>query len=156
MNNNDQIIEIQSVLPCIRASNHVQVLQTIAREAGQENSINPAYLASRLLEQEKFESSGIGDGVALSHLTLNQIAHPYALFARLNEPVDFNAIDRNPVDLVFLLISPSKDGPLHLRRLFRMTKRLKDTQFVSQLRSTFDYDLLYAICNDSSQRLQAA
>jgi PTS system nitrogen regulatory IIA component len=94
--------------------------------------------------------------VAIFHLSSNKIAKPFTAFARLTHLVDFNSIDSQPVDMVFLLMSPAYDGPLHLRRLSRITRRFKNEKFRESLRGASDSELLYALWNDPEYLPQAA
>lgn len=105
---------------------------------------------------ENRETSGIGDGVAIPHLSLSGLQDSYMAMARLQQPIDFNAVDARPVDLVFLLISPEKDGSRHLSRLAGVTRMFRNEQLRQQLRGSEDKDVLQALLLDPQSRLLAA
>lgn len=152
----NEALTLQTLLPALKAANKFQTLQFIAQEAGRANGVNPAYLARALARQERTDTSGIGDGIALPHLSLYKLNKPYTLFAKLTDLIDFDALDGRPVDMVFLLLSPKSDGPLHLRRLSRVTRLLKNRAFRENLRATHDRDLLYTMWKNPNYILKAA
>src|SRR6185369_9598390 len=99
-------------------------------------------LFDRLLERERLGSTGIGGGIAIPHGRLPALAKPSGLFARLVHPIDFNAIDERPVDIVFLLIAPEGAGADHLKALARVSRLLRDRSLVEKLRATESADAL--------------
>lgn len=105
----------------------------------------PNMLLDRLLDQEEIGSSGIGDGVAIPHLRMHYLSRPFVAFARLSSPIDFNAIDHKPVDLICILLSPYSDGPVHLQRLSGLTRLMKSYDFADKLRTTNDADAVRSL-----------
>lgn len=118
-------LQVDLVLPGLKASSYKTVLQAIIREIAGRSGVPSVKLYDRLLDKEKEASSAIGGGVAVPNLQLPGLKHPYAVLATLRSQADFNAPDNKPVDLVYLLLSPQSDGPLHLRRLARVSRLLK-------------------------------
>ncbi|MGL4314840.1 MAG: PTS sugar transporter subunit IIA [Sphingomonas sp.] len=98
-----------------------------------------------LSEREKLGSTGFGGGVAIPHGRLAGLGQVTGLFARLAQPIDFEAVDALPVDLVFAMVSPPDAGAEHLKALARVSRRLRDQAFVAKLRGAGSTDALYAL-----------
>jgi PTS system nitrogen regulatory IIA component len=101
-----------------------------------------------LMEREALGPTGVGRGVAIPHARLAGVSHVLGLFVRLEKPVDFESIDRQPVDLVFALFAPEAAGADHLKALARVSRTLRSEAVCAKLRSTFDTSALYAILTD--------
>lgn len=147
---------IDCAIPDLKAGSARLALAALAEAAARETGIGARLIQDPLLAQESRQSSGIGDGVALPHLRLRGLSRPHILFARLQKPVDFEAVDARPVDLLLLLLSPETDGPLHLRRLARLTRLMRDETLRRHLRGTDDVDTLCALLSDARTRRLAA
>lgn len=102
-------------------------------------------IAERLGERERLGSTGFGAGVAIPHGKVDGLTEVVGLFAKLERPIDFAAIDALPVDLVFVLLSPPNAGVEHLKALARVSRRLRDRAFVAKLRGAGSADALYAL-----------
>jgi PTS system nitrogen regulatory IIA component len=87
----------------------------------------------------------VGSGLAIPHGKLPQLDRLHGLFARLDKPVDFDAIDDQPVDLVFLLLAPEGAGADHLKALARISRILRDRAFCEKLRGSENPDALFAL-----------
>jgi PTS system nitrogen regulatory IIA component len=109
-------------------------------------------IVERLVERERLGSTGFGGGVAIPHGKIDGLDRVIGVFARLSAPVDFQAIDDLPVDLVFLLLSPPDSGVEHLKALARVSRRLRDKAFVAKLRGAGSTDALYALFAQSDAR----
>ena len=127
-------IEFNSFILGLRAADKKQILQNISWKIGRQTNADMTWIADQLLLLEDKESSGIGDGVAIPHLKSTPLKSPFILVARLDEKVEFNALDGLPVDLVCAVLSPQMDGPLHLRRLSRVTRLFREPLIVERLR----------------------
>ena len=101
-----------------------------------------------LMKREKLGSTGIGQGIAIPHGKLPSISRVYGLFARLAQPVDFDSVDGQPVDLVFVLLAPEDAGADHLKALAKISRLLRDPAVVAKLRGTDDAQGLYAILTE--------
>jgi PTS system nitrogen regulatory IIA component len=101
-----------------------------------------------LLKREKLGSTGIGQGIAIPHGKVPSISRVYGLFARLAQPVDFESVDGQPVDLVFVLLAPEHAGADHLKALAKISRLLRDPAVVAKLRGTDDAEGLYAILTE--------
>ena len=135
----------EAVLTGIAAPNKKALFQQLAAGAGRTTGVGSRVIVERLVERERLGSTGFGGGVAIPHGKIDGIDHVVGLFARLATPVDFQAIDDMPVDLVFLLLSPPDAGVEHLKALARVSRRLRDQRFVAKLRGAGSTDALYAL-----------
>jgi len=98
-----------------------------------------------LQQREKLGSTGVGNGIAIPHGKLPKLSKLFGLFARLERPVDFEALDGQPVDLVFLLLAPEAAGADHLKALARVARLLRDAEVARKLRDSRDAEALYAV-----------
>jgi PTS system nitrogen regulatory IIA component len=127
------------------AKNKKAVFQHLATVASEILDADPKMIADRLAAREKLGSTGFGGGVAIPHAKLEGLAQVTGVFARLAEPVDFQAVDDLPVDLVFMLLSPNDAGAVHLKALARVSRRLRDKAFLEKLRGGGSPDAVYAL-----------
>src|SRR5208282_2837185 len=98
-----------------------------------------------LLQREKLGTTAVGYGVAIPHGKLPKLSKLFGLFARLERPIDFEALDGQPVDLIFLLLAPEGAGADHLKALARVARLLRDSAIAHKLRSSKDAESLYAV-----------
>lgn len=149
MNEYGEPIEIDAILPDLRAAERKQAFQTLCEAASRLTGLDAKDLLSRLLEGERGNVSyGIGGGVAIPHLMLETLEKPCHIFARLPRPIAYDSVDGGPVDLVFLILSPASDGPYHLQRLARVSRLLRDRALCARLRGADSADVLHAIMFD--------
>ena len=113
---------------------------------------DPAEILHCLLEREKAGATGFGSGVAIPHCRHAQLDRVRGAFVRLAEPVDYGAVDGVPVDLVFLLLSPTTTGPDHLKALAAVSRLLRDPATASKLRGARSSDALYALLTGDEAR----
>jgi nitrogen PTS system EIIA component len=146
----------EAVLASVKASGKKALLAELASRAATLFKVDERRLFDRLLERERLGSTGIGGGIAIPHARLAALAKPVGLFARLAQPIDFEAIDERPVDIVFLLAAPEGAGADHLKALARVSRLLRDRNLVEKLRATEKADALYALLVDSVQTQSAA
>jgi PTS system nitrogen regulatory IIA component len=145
-----------AVLAHAKATGKKALLAELAGKAAGLYKIDERKLFDRLLERERLGSTGIGGGIAIPHGRLTTITKPHGLFARLAHPVDFDAIDERPVDVVFLLVTPEGAGADHLKALARVSRLLRDRSLVEKLRATEKADALYALLVETLQTQTAA
>jgi len=107
-------------------------------------------IVSTAMDREKLGSTGVGNGVALPHARIDGLDKVYAAFARLGTPLDYNAVDARPVDLVAMLIAPSEDSGAHLRALAQISRRLRRTDMRARLRAAPDAQSLYLSLTDDT------
>lgn len=142
------LITPHGVIPCLKASNKKQALQELAAKAAKITGIDAHEIFNTLLQRERLGSTGVGNGIAIPHGKMNQLSGIVGLFARLEEPIDFEAIDEEPVDLVFLLLAPENAGADHLKALARISRLMREPTAVEKLRASRDKDALYAVLTE--------
>jgi PTS system nitrogen regulatory IIA component len=136
------------VIANLRAANKRQVLLELARRAAALTGRHERAIFEVLLERERLGTTGIGGGTAIPHGRLPDLPRLYGLFARLERPTEFEAIDDQPVDLIFLLLTPATAGADHLKALARISRLLRDKAICDKLRGTDRADALYALLTD--------
>ena len=136
------------VIANLRAANKRQALQELAKRAAMITGKHERAIFDVLLERERLGTTGIGNGTAIPHGRMPDLPQLYAIFARLEKPVDFEAIDSRPVDLIFLLLTPDAAGADHLKALARISRLLRDKTICEKLRGTDRAEALYALLTD--------
>jgi PTS system nitrogen regulatory IIA component len=141
----------RGVIAQLRVSNKKAALQEIARRAATLTGIAERRIYDVLGERERLGSTGIGRGIAIPHGKLTDLSRLYGLFARLERPIAFEAIDDQPVDLMFALLAPGEAGAEHLRALALVSRLLRDSTICQKLRGTDNADALYALLTDRTE-----
>ena len=141
----------RGVIAHLRAGNKKQVLQEVARRAAAMTGIADRRIFEVLSERERLGSTGIGRGIAIPHGKIEGLPRLYGLFARLDRPIPFEAVDDQPVDLLFVLLAPSEAGAEHLRALALVSRLLRDASTCQKLRGTDSADALYALLTDRTE-----
>jgi PTS system nitrogen regulatory IIA component len=139
------LIAPNAVIPVLKVTSKKQAIQELAAQAGQLTGHNERTIAEILLQREKLGSTGVGNGIAIPHGKLPKLGKLFGMFARLEHPVDFEALDGQPVDLIFLLLAPETAGADHLKALARIARLLRDPDIGQKLRASQDADALYAV-----------
>src|SRR5205085_10375076 len=134
-----------AVLPAVKAGSKKQLLQDIAAKAAELCGQSELTIFETLQQREKLGSTGVGNGIAIPHGKLPKLDKLVGLFARLETPIDFEALDGKPVDLVFVLLAPESAGADHLKALARAASLLRDGDVVRRLRASRDAHDLYAV-----------
>ena len=145
------LITARGVIPHLRASNKRAVLQEVARRAATLTGAADRQIYDVMAERERLGSTGIGRGVAVPHGKLLDLPRLCGLFVRLERPIPFEAVDDQPVDLVFALLAPAEAGAEHLRALALVSRLLRDHAVCDKLRGTDNADALYALLTDRSE-----
>lgn len=143
------LISPESVIPNLKVTSKKQALQELAREAATLTGLHERAVFDTLLERERLGTTGVGNGIAIPHGKLPQLGRLHGLFARLERPIDFEAIDEQPVDLIFLLLAPESAGADHLKALARVSRLLRDKGMCEKLRGTDTAEGLYALLAES-------
>lgn len=138
------------VLARLKASNKKQALQDMARRAAELSGLHERAIFDVLLERERLGTTGVGNGIAIPHGKLPDAKKMFGLFGRLETPIDFDAIDEQPVDLIFLLLAPEGAGADHLKALARVSRLLRDRNICEKLRGTTEADAIYALLTDGA------
>ncbi|HWP26260.1 MAG TPA: PTS IIA-like nitrogen regulatory protein PtsN [Xanthobacteraceae bacterium] len=139
------LVAPNAVIPALKVNSKKQAIQEIAARAAALTGQNEREILEILLQREKLGSTGVGNGVAIPHGKLPKLNRLFGLFARLDRPVDFEALDNQPVDLIFLLLAPEGAGADHLKALARVARLLRDPEIVQKLRESRDAEALYAV-----------
>jgi PTS system nitrogen regulatory IIA component len=135
----------QAVVPSLRVNSKKQALQELAARAATICGRGEREVLEVLMQRERLGSTGIGSGIAIPHGKLARLEHLSGVFARLERPIDFEALDGQPVDLVFLLLAPEGAGADHLKALARIARLLRDSEVAQKLRESRDAEALYAV-----------
>ena len=139
------LIAPNAVIPVLKVTSKKQAIQELAAQAGQLTGHSERTIAEILLQREKLGSTGVGNGIAIPHGKLPKLGKLFGMFARLEHPIDFEALDGQPVDLIFLLLAPETAGADHLKALARIARLLRDPDIGQKLRASQDADALYAV-----------
>ena len=115
-----------AVLPALKVNGKKQAIQELAEKAAQLTGLPEREIFDTLLQRERLGSTGVGNGIAIPHGKLPKVDKLFGLFARLERPIDFDALDGEPVDLIFLLLAPESAGADHLKALARVARVLPD------------------------------
>jgi PTS system nitrogen regulatory IIA component len=142
------LITPYGVIPALKAGNKKAVLQELAVQAAELTGLNDRDIFNTLLQRERLGSTGVGNGIAIPHGKMASLNNIVGLFARLEEPVDFDAIDDEPVDIIFLLLAPEGAGADHLRALARISRLLREPGAVDKLRGSKDRASLYSVLTE--------
>ena len=152
----DALIDKQSVLANLKAPNKKQLLLELSQALANRVAIDYRVIFETLLKREKLGSTGIGQGIAIPHGKVATLERVYGLFARLSALVDFESVDGQPVDLVFVLLAPEHAGADHLKALAKISRLLRDPAVVAKLRGTEDAEGLYAILTEPAASSQTS
>jgi len=134
-----------AVIPALKVNSKKQAIAELAAKAAALTGQSEREILEILLQREKLGSTGVGNGVAIPHGKLPKLGKLFGLFARLDRPVDFESLDNQPVDLIFLLLAPEGAGADHLKALARVARLLRDPDIVHKLRESRDTESLYAV-----------
>ncbi len=140
-----ELVSPNAIIPALKVNGKKQALQEIAAKAAILTGQSERAILEILLQREKLGSTGVGNGVAIPHGKLAKLGQVFGLFARLERPVDFEALDGQPVDLVFLLLAPEGAGADHLKALASVSRVFRDRQTVAKLRGARSRDALFAL-----------
>lgn len=145
MNEASQLISVDRIDAGMAVANKKALFQQLASAMSRRTGIRAKEIASALAERERLGSTGFGGGAAIPHGKVEGLDGVVGYFARLANPIDFQAVDGLPVDLVFLLLSPPDAGADHLKALAGVSRLLRDRQLVAKLRGARSKDAIYAL-----------
>lgn len=144
------ILVADAVVTLPNVSSKKRLLQSISEMAEDQNGLSQQKVLEALQERELLGATGMGKGIAVPHARMAEVDQVIGFFTRLVEPVDFDSVDRQPVDLVFTLLAPEDAGADHLKALARVSRTLRDETVCRKLRSTDDAAALYAILTETT------
>lgn len=139
------ILAKHAVLTCTGVSDKRQIFDILAQKAAELTAFPASQILSTLLGREELGSTGLGNGIAIPHGKIQGLKGVTAVFARLDQPIDFNSVDDEPVDLVVMLLAPVGAGADHLKALSRFARLLRTESVTDQLRRETDPAQLHAI-----------
>ena len=144
----ENLLKPEGIIPKLRASSKKQALQDLATRAAEITGLSDRDIFDILLEREKLGSTGVGHGIAIPHGKLPQLECLHGLFAKLDEPVGFDSLDDQPVDLIFLLLAPESAGADHLKALAKISRLLRNEETREKLRRIEEADAIYAVLTE--------
>lgn len=139
-----------AIVASLRVTSKKQALQELAKRAAQVTEQPERTIFEVLIERERLGTTGVGHGIAIPHGKLPGLDRLYALFARLETPIDFDAIDEQPVDLICVLLAPETAGADHLKALARVSRLLRDPAICEKLRGTDSAEAIHALLTESA------
>jgi nitrogen PTS system EIIA component len=144
------LIRPEAILPSLKANSKKQALQAIAEKAAAMTGVQEKDIFETLVKREKLGSTGVGGGIAIPHGKLKGLDSIFGLFARMPKPIDFEALDDHPVDLIFLLLAPEGAGADHLKALARVARLFREPGVVVKLRGSSDTSALFAVLTEGA------
>ena len=150
------LISQEAVVVGLKASSKKQAIQELATKAAELTGLSEREIFDTLLQRERLGSTGVGHGVAIPHGKLVKLDKLVGVFARMEKPVDFDALDDQPVDLIFLLLAPEGAGADHLKALARIARQLRDTKIASGLRAAIDAEAAFVLLTQPQSSSNAA
>ncbi len=139
------LLDKNAVVACLKAKSKKQAIQELSAKAAELTGLSEREVFDTLLQRERLGSTGVGHGIAIPHGKLTRLDRLVGLFAKLEKPVDFDALDDEPVDLVFLLLAPESAGADHLKALARIARQLRDAEVTKSLRAATDAEEIYGL-----------
>jgi PTS system nitrogen regulatory IIA component len=139
------LVAPSAIIPALKVNGKKQAIQELAARAAELTGQREKAILEILLQREKLGSTAVGNGVAIPHGKMPKLGRLFGLFARLDRGIDFEALDSQPVDLIFLLLAPEAAGADHLKALARVARLLRDPEIARKLRESRDTDALYAV-----------
>ncbi|ODT75576.1 MAG: transcriptional regulator [Pelagibacterium sp. SCN 64-44] len=150
------ILAEHAVLTCTDVTDKRQLFDLLAEKAAAETGLAAEEIVGALVAREELGSTGLGNGIAIPHGKLGGLKGVFAAFARLDSPIEFDAVDDQPVDLVMLLLAPVGAGADHLKALSRVARLLRTESVVDALRAESDPARLHAVLTAPLQANYAA
>jgi PTS system nitrogen regulatory IIA component len=145
-----ELIGPSGVVANLRVTSKKQALQELAKRAAEVTGRPERAIFEVLTERERLGTTGVGNGIAIPHGKLADLDRLYGLFARLETPIDFDAIDEQPVDLICVLLAPETAGADHLKALARVSRLLRDRAVCDKLRGTESAEAIRALLTEST------
>ncbi|MGF7158925.1 PTS system nitrogen regulatory IIA component [Rhodoligotrophos appendicifer] len=142
------ILSADGVVPSLKVSSKKQALHELAAIASKQTGLDVRQIFDTLLQRERLGSTGLGQGIAIPHGKLPGLSKLHTVFARVAQPIEFDSVDDQPVDLIFVLLAPESAGADHLKALARISRLLRDPEIVAKLRGSDSSAALYSILTE--------
>ncbi len=139
------LLSLSGVVDELKAGSKKQALQELSAIAAAQTEQEERTVLDLLLARERLGSTGVGAGIAIPHGKIAGLPRLSAVFARLREPIEFDAVDGKPVDLIFLMLAPESAGSDHLKALALVSRLLRDHRVCARLRGADNAEALYAV-----------
>jgi PTS system nitrogen regulatory IIA component len=146
-----EFLRPEAVAPALRANGKKQALQELSAHAARLTGLDEREVFETLLQRERLGSTGIGERIAIPHGKLPRLDRLFGLVARLERPIDFQALDGEPVDIIFLLLAPATAGADHLKALSRIARVLREPGICERIRAARDGNALYAVLSNAPE-----
>jgi PTS system nitrogen regulatory IIA component len=143
------LIEVSAIMPALKANSKKQALQLLSEKAARITGLPEREIFDTVLRREKLGSTGVGNGIAIPHGKIPGVRRITGVFARMEQPVDFDSLDDQPVDLIFLLPAPEGAGADQLKALSRIARVLRDADTVAKIRGTSDAAAIHAFLSQT-------
>lgn len=150
------LLDLDSVLPKLSVASKKQALQALSKRAAAVVGGDSRRIFDVLLERERLGTTGVGNGIAIPHGKFANLKGLHGVFARLEKPIDFDSVDDQPVDLIFLLLAPESAGADHLKALARVSRILRDRLTCEKLRGTDKAEAIFGLLTEVSTTHHAA
>ena len=147
-----EFLDFDAIKPALPAGNKRSLLHQLAALAASQLDLPASAILETIVEREKLGSTGFGQGVAIPHGKVEGLSQIYGLFVRLSEPVGYKAVDKKPVDLVFLLLSPPDAGAEHLKALAAISRVIRHAPTLEKMRGARSRDALAAVLLGADER----
>jgi PTS system nitrogen regulatory IIA component len=148
--NISDLLAPEAVLASLKAQTKKQLLQELAARAQARTHLPEKQIFETLNERERLGTTGVGAGIAIPHGRMAGAIVITGVFARLESAIDYEAVDGQPVDLIFMLLAPENAGADHLKALARVSRLLRNQQICEKLRAAQSPEALYAILVDQT------
>lgn len=132
------LLASDGIIAHLKATSKKHALQELATIAAERTGLDQREIFNTLLQRERLGSTGLGRGIAVPHVKLPGLRNILCLFARLDEPIDYESHDGEPVDLLFLLLAPEHAGGDHLKALASISRVVREPSVIEALRSADD------------------
>ncbi len=137
-------LSVNNVMIDVAAADKKKLLSELCRKAGAIVDVLPERLLAELVKREELGSTGMGGGVAIPHARFDQVTKPFGMLARLRKPLDFDAVDGEPVDIAFLLLLPEAAAAGdQLGALAAIARKLRNPKITAELRGARDGTAMY-------------
>ena len=146
-----ELITPEGIVASLKVSSKKQALQELSKRASKLTGLSERKIFEVLIQRERLGTTGVGHGIGIPHGKLPEIDRLYGLFAHLENPIDFDAIDDQPVDLICVLLAPEAAGADHLKALARVSRLLRDKSVCEKLRGSEKADAIHALLTNSER-----
>jgi len=143
-----ELLSPEGVLPSLKVKDKKALLRELAAKAATITHLPKDRILETLIERERLGTTGVGQGIAIPHGRLADVGKITGLFARLETPIEYDAVDNEPVELVFMLLAPEGSGADHLKALARVSRLLRNQAACEKLRKAATAEALYAILTE--------